>query len=191
MWTSKWATELKILIPPFTRYNRRLSNRLYNRFDNRFDNRLYRVNGLKSDRHNKAQWSDKLLEKISSSKWCVIAEWSIDLRLSEITNKYNKYCRFDCCALADHQLQHRSEIHEVGGFRTYQFFFSIGANPSTTSWGSTEMATPEGTTAKLEWPMKGGVLGDGMFPSPPARGLTERCELLHWGSGRSLCDMVI
>ena len=31
---------------------RQTSNRLSNRFDNRFDNRLYRVNGLKSDRHN-------------------------------------------------------------------------------------------------------------------------------------------
>ena len=46
----------------------------------------------------------------------------------------------------------------------------IGANLSTTLWGSTEMT-------RLEGPKSGGVLGEGMFLSPPGSRSGERCEL--------------
>jgi len=57
------------------------------------------------------------------------------------------------------------------------------------------MARPEGPTPEArraeERSFKGredGVLGEGMFPSPPARGSGERCKLPLWFPVQSLGD---
>ena len=54
-----------------------------------------------------------------------------------------------------------------------------GATPSTTLWGSTEMGRPEGLNSKGRKAESGGVLWEGMFPFPPARGSGDRCKLPH------------
>jgi len=64
---------------------------------------------------------------------------------------------------------------------------SIGASPSTTLWGGvhgngeTRRAKERSSKGR-----EGGVLGEGMFPSPPARGSGERCsKLLLWVRGEA------
>ena len=47
----------------------------------------------------------------------------------------------------------------------------VGANPSTTLWGSKEMARPKGEKSEARRAERGGVLVEGMFPSPSDMGL--------------------
>jgi len=64
----------------------------------------------------------------------------------------------------------------------------IGANPSTTLWGSVEMALPERPKSEARrYDRRGvGFLRDvPLLPSQPARGLRERCKLSYAvGSGK-------
>jgi len=52
------------------------------------------------------------------------------------------------------------------------------------SWGSTDMARLEGPKWEARRAERGRVLGKGMFPSPPARGLGEHCKLSQYGPGQ-------
>jgi len=57
--------------------------------------------------------------------------------------------------------------------RLFQFLahrpLSIGANPCTTLLGSTEIARPKRPKIEAQRVERGEILGEGMFPFPPAK----------------------
>ena len=53
---------------------------------------------------------------------------------------------------------------------------AIGANPSITLWGSTEMPRPEWPNSEARRAERHRVLGEGMFPSLPDGGCGQQCK---------------